>query len=340
MKDTPEKVASQALQVCNSHPEATHRVNLRKHSCRSVWCPVCFKNMKKRGAAAITERLLTMDWRRVRVVMLSVDRSKFASAEDAFLYIREKKSIAQLVHNLNRTMGKGILDWVWFLEWHKDGFPHWHMVVEVEKEGPQGMISGDALRKYWGHGQVHEGYIKDQKHWNRECGYFEKHGYFEKEDHQGVLPSWAMDADYRIRRTGSKRLPEEKRPKDLDYSPEKKEISQRQRERQKKMEKVLGIENGPAFNTYRVILNKCGSKTQYAVESDGSWGFGGTVNVPYRKLIDAYRNFGEYREGVGFILEFSEVGLSVFMEYLEILHNERGRKNGELSNESQVAAVG
>jgi hypothetical protein len=120
-----------------------------------------------------------------------------------------------LFHDLSRSAGAGIVDWVKMLEWHKDGYPHWHIMVLVDKPGRAGMIGGGTLRRYWQYGNIQEGYIKDGGHWKRFNGYFGAKGYFEDKKgkaHQVTLPDWARERTTPIRRMSRK-----VRAKDMEY---------------------------------------------------------------------------------------------------------------------------
>ena len=181
---------------------------LRKCRCGSVWCPICFRANK---AKSISDRLRRMDWRYVRHVVLTIDPVKFPDPEAAFLDVREKKAIPQVVHNLSRTKQRFIQDWLWCLEFHRSGHPHWHVFFEVEHAGKDGMLTGEVLRQYWTYGAVREDYMHNEKHWDAFTTYFGSKGYFSKDKaHQARLPEWAQKYDTPIRRSGSKRLPDER----------------------------------------------------------------------------------------------------------------------------------
>lgn len=174
-----------------------------KCSCGSVWCPNCYV---KRRAQQIAERLRTFNWRSTRHVILTVDPKKFKNGQEAHEYVTSRKMIAQLIHNLRRTKGVLVRDWMVCLEWHSNGYPHWHLFIDVTVQGKRGMIGGDNLRQYWPIGTVRESFIKSKAHWHRFTGYFKKHGYFEKKKaHQGMLPKWAKEGTKRIRRSDSMR---------------------------------------------------------------------------------------------------------------------------------------
>ena len=99
-------------------------------------------------------RLKTFDWRRTRQIVVTVDPSRFSSAQEAYEHVSNNRLIAGLIRNIERgkklknkdgswayiksgyVMEDGkrkwqpgteplkISGWCWFLEWHKNGFPH------------------------------------------------------------------------------------------------------------------------------------------------------------------------------------------------------------------------
>ena len=114
---------------CKTEP-ARWQTELKKSSCRSSWCPSCWRFLKK----PLVGRIRSMNWRHVREVMVSVDRSIYENGEQAFDDITLRRGVGNLIKNLQRTDGVTILDWVCVTEWHEDGFPHWHILVETEEQ--------------------------------------------------------------------------------------------------------------------------------------------------------------------------------------------------------------
>lgn len=261
---------------------------IRKCACKSSWCPVCW-NVS--GKKALVERLRSLDPRRVRWVMLSIDRSKFKDGEVAFNTISEKRGVGNLLKNLQRTDGVKVTDWIAVLEWHKDGFPHWHLFIEVEQAGSAGMIGVDKIKARWPYGLwVSEGYIDGPAHWNNLTGYFNKHGYFEKgKGHQGCLPEWAKLSSKRIRRWAA-------RPAvDLPTAPHRSDLEGSSRIRE----------------TYKIILGRCGDRTfiEASVEFKDPAGqihrnvYGRYMKVPYAYLKTLYP--WKYQEHLGLVLTFN-----------------------------------
>jgi len=171
-----------------------------KCKCGKVWCPACGR---RRLGKQVADYVAVWDWQRVRVVTLTVDRKQFSGPDQAFDYLQQTKALPNLFRGLVRTVGKGVVDWVRWIEWHKDGYPHWHVLVLVDKPGRAGMLEHSFIRHYWPYGGSREDRIRNERHWQRMTGYMEKHGYMDKgKGHQSVLPQWARDRKTTIRRWG------------------------------------------------------------------------------------------------------------------------------------------
>jgi len=155
----------------------------------------------------LTNRMNTLDWRRVRYLVLSLGPGKFRSGEDGFETVVEKRGIGELVRNLARVEGIERIDWVAIIEWYDNGFPHWHVLIEVGKRGRAGMISHGTVKKHWPFGiYVWEKPIESEGNWRHMLGYFGSHGYFaESKGHQSKLPEWAVNSDRHIKRWVGKR---------------------------------------------------------------------------------------------------------------------------------------
>lgn len=264
------------------------------------------------------DELAGFDWRRTRFITLTVNPSLFSSGKQAHEWINTHKAIPGLIRNIGRGKREKhkdglwiwkyrpqkITKWKWFLEWHKNGFPHYHLFVEVEDEGRAGMIGQEALHHYWlgCHDQessrVHETFIKSAGSWRDLTGYFQKNGYFEKEKkHQGRLPKWALDLppNNKIRRSGSN-CKKKSDPDQSEYFHKKSKCE------------VVDIKTGEIIRlekakreakkrTYRAILKSCGEKTR--VKINGNKGtVVAVVDVPYKDLRGKLP--GKYHKGLGY----------------------------------------
>ena len=122
-----------------------------KCSCGKAWCPRCGLRTAIRRFA---RRIKGWDWRFVRQVVLTVDPKLYESPEEALKEINGKRQIAGTVRNLERTIGVKVQDWQWVLEWHRNGFPHWHLFLLVDKPGKEGQIGYQNIVRYWDSGHI------------------------------------------------------------------------------------------------------------------------------------------------------------------------------------------
>ena len=264
-------------------------------SCSSVWCPKCFK---KHFAPKEAARMGRMDWRRTRMVTLTLNPANWVDGEDAYIWYKINKPIGHFIENLGRS-GINVTDWTCNMEWHDNGYPHWHLLIEVDKPGPAGMIGQELLHKLWSHGdtthRIHEYYFKSEKRFQEFTGYFSKSGYLHKDkQHQIILPAWASGpgwAGVKINRFSSKRIsgpkPEEK-PEEPAGEPAK------------RPRRVM---------TYAAKHGRCGNQVdiwEVEVYGDGeekhfARSYIGKYTVPYDLVINSFS--GQFYEGLGFSFE-------------------------------------
>jgi hypothetical protein len=284
-------------------------VVLRSHKCNSVWCPKCYRYRK---LPALYDRINgRMDWRSTRFITLTVDPSLFDSAQDAWEYLTKNKKIAQLIHNLKRTQGISVRDYVWILEFHRNGFPHWHILVDTEKTGKNGMIHFSNLKKYWKWGHVDEKYFKTKKDWHRLVGYFGKHGYFhEKKAHQARLPQWGKEYRGTIKRTSSGRIQSAWKPSHvLAQEEERKRMREITKKHIQSEEENLMKRNGCSDETpqeegrkeYKTIIDSCGSMTHAVIMQNDLPFMGFSIRIPISKMKIQFPT-GEFCRGVGYVV--------------------------------------
>lgn len=300
----PNSGASRPILVNNSKPKS-QSLKAVKCKCRKSWCPACSKTTVIKP---LVDQISQWDYRRVRQITLTLDPGQFEGPEQAYDHIQDKKAISSLFRNLERTMGIAISDWVRVVEWHKNGFPHWHLLVLVEKTGREGQLGGDNLRHYWPFGRVHEHYIRDENHWKRFKGYFAKHGYFEDKKgkkHQVELPQWARDRRTTIRRIGRKKC-----SGSGDSEPGLRHLREKKTWEEKTMDERVD-ELGEWFekmaNTQALTegekLDLCGSRTEIWRGPDFS-DFIGVCPVPYKKFIQEVH--GQFVQGQGYVFDVGD----------------------------------
>jgi len=188
------------------NPEKWHRLQNQCHSanleklyvsrqaqiygcqCKSVWCKDC--GPRSETNTAVSAKLQKLNWRLVRHIVLTVRRD--LDPRTAFCKIRTNRSIAKTMALL------GCERWLWVLEFHADGFPHWHVLAENP-----GMIGHKKIARAWYHGLVWESYIKDERHWKGIVGYHLKKGYLagESKQHQLNLPEY-LESETSVRKYG------------------------------------------------------------------------------------------------------------------------------------------
>lgn len=281
-------------------PPNTHYVIGRKCRCNSAWCPSCGVRSVRRGLF----RLRSWDWRRVRTVMVSLDRDLFPGGPGAALDEMEKGRSA-FVRELNRT-GAGIEDYQWFLEWHRDGFPHFHFFFLVSQVGRDGQIGEDRIHAAWPHGEyIRESWVKSEDHWRNWVGYALKTGYMHKDGkHQVQLPDWAKSSTRRVRRTGGA-LKLGENPKTEDLGPDLADWIRVAEELNARGDRSASpVSKLPPPKTNGEVLSGCGFATVLLTFKSrrGDLSDWGLVSEPYSSFI---KRPGFYVERCGYTVIFT-----------------------------------
>jgi len=278
--------------------------------CKSSWCPRCHRLFY---VPKYKEYINKFNYKKTRHVILTTDRNNFINELDALQIITAKKALSAFIRKLRK--GKKIKrgnQWVYIhlpviitqaiavLEFHKDGFPHWHLLIEVEGTGKAGMIGGENLHRSWKYGVVRETYFRNLSHWNNIAGYFADKGYFEKgKKYQTELPELIKEhINKRIRRItyypGKREGIEEEIHPDLSETEAFKDISAYFRKKEPKKEKRI--------TSYKAILGRCGKKTYFKLLSKLQLF---SMIVPLRFEITKSLLNPAYEEGKGYICELS-----------------------------------
>lgn len=121
---------------------------LVKHRCQCRTCPTCGK---RRGWETRQVLLGKLELFRKPVLMsLTIDQAGtktgkgFRSPEDSWRFVTERGYIRRLMGRL------GIGVWVWVLEFHKSGWPHWHILADVSEVGRVDLVQAWHLwRDTW-----------------------------------------------------------------------------------------------------------------------------------------------------------------------------------------------
>lgn len=185
--------------------EKVASIQVGSKNCGSVWdtgkCDQSWINREYK-------KLQQFNHKQTRHIILTADPGKYESGQDAYNDVKVNRRISELVRALRDGKKKKVgKKWVWerkpititnwrvYQEWHRSGFPHWHLLIEVAGIGWRTKIGGDVLRSLWTPGTwVKETYFASHQHWLNVLGDLRKNGYFgKKKNHQATLPEWALD---------------------------------------------------------------------------------------------------------------------------------------------------
>jgi len=297
----------------------------QKCSCKSTWCKVCWP--RYHGPAHMDE-LKDFDWRRTRHITGTVNPKLYKNGKEAHRDITKRRLIPNFIRNLqrgskfyNKKTGQWkwkykpikITKYKWFLEWHDNGYPHYHILIEVEGAGKAGMIGQTVIHYYWlgvnkeADSRIHEGYFRSKRGFKEFTGYFKKHGYLEKNKaKQGRLPPWALNEKRKIRRSGSNIKKEKSTFEKVDqYFKDKDKCD------------IIDIRTGEIIRpgrrgpkkkkrTYQAILDNCGQRTRVRIFSEKTY-IEGIVKIPYKKFREKLPGTFEEHRGYCFNLNFGQL---------------------------------
>ncbi|MDD4357904.1 MAG: hypothetical protein PHN98_11720 [Smithellaceae bacterium] len=198
---------SELVRAYYDGPFANGPLLVRPHHCKCRFCPECAKSL----GYDLRERLLNVSHALNGIVLLTltVDRNGtttgkgFSSPAEAHDYVSgDNKFIARLMRYLS------IDKWLWVLEFQADngdGWPHWHLLVDVSEHG--GRLPKNLLQRTWylwrdkwkiGGLDVEQVSMKDSRH---RINFLTK--YLVKQPERG-WPVWVLERE-RIRLTGGSR---------------------------------------------------------------------------------------------------------------------------------------
>lgn len=275
-------------------PKGMIHVVGRKCRCNHSWCPTCGLNVVRRAFYGMR----SWAWRRVRTIVLTVDREGFTDGPAKAVAELEKERSA-FIRELRRR-GAEIEDYRWFAEWHRDGFPHYHFFLLMRDEGKAGQIGVERLRAAWRHGRyIHESWIKSAEHWEGWVGYAAKTGYIEKDKRwQTILPEWAQDKTRRVRRVGGKAKEQAARESTPEHEVRDEDF-QEWINKVSNQNELLDFDSREKRSN-REVLQSCGSKTTLLtiLNVKGESVRYGVFNIPFRQFAS---DAGCYLERYGYV---------------------------------------
>jgi hypothetical protein len=271
--------------------------------------------------------LAAMQWDRVRHIVLTIDRKHFQTLQEARRLFNAGEFIASLTRGKRRRKGFSIYDgweykplqwrnYVWFMEFHKDGTCHFHILLEVESPGKEGMIGQDRIHYYWRWGRIYERPFKSEREWHAFYGYMGKHGYMKGDKgHQTRLPEGLESNQHSIiRRWGhnESKEPPEKTEKDnfqecaRFFERQKLTLKEKKESTEKESDKNSKVKKRRKNRTYDEIQASCGSETFFEMKI-GIVQIAGVLSIPYREIKKTYP--GSFIQGQGYMInvDYSEL---------------------------------
>ena len=296
-----DDVASILVIEKHKAPHGEEQLILRKYKCRSIWCHSCYS----RGPAKLQARRMNeMVWNRTRALTLTLDRMKVGTGEEAYLWFKKIKPRGRFIQNLKR---KGVIveDWTSNLEWHADGTPHLHMLIQVKMPGKSGMIGNEIILECWPWGLVHETYFRTKKHFEAFVGYFGKTGYLHQDKHHQVqLPDWALAGFEKINRFSSMRNGSDEAPPDAEQE-------------DTSLDKEIPETPKELMRPYGERHKECGEYTDIFLVDDKAYEyFLKRLYIPYKRVTGLMK--GDFVEHVGFVISGDVEVIFQFLAYTSI----------------------
>lgn len=192
------------------------QLHLMRRRCGCFWCSSC----APKRTSDLRQKLLSAAERgafcgRLQMLTLTIDRKRWRSPEECLRAVREGQYIVRFLRKLQR-LGRIGAAYFWVMEFHQDGWPHWHLLVDI----PEGQecfpgcwvqhgrkvyqenfweVKTKLLTPSWGLGIVNPS-VADMFH-SSEHALFYVTKYIAKTG-SGSVPAWALSFDGNITRYG------------------------------------------------------------------------------------------------------------------------------------------
>lgn len=220
--------------------------------CRSQFCKDCMPGIMVRLREKL--RPVVESWVNPQMLTLTISRDFQKSAVDAYEECQRLRKVSELVRSLERKGMVRKARMFYAIEFHKDGWPHWHILLDSI------FIEYEYAKERWGLGHV---WISNNRKFESKAHavhYVTK--YVGKLENN--LPDWVLDYRGNIRRFSSSRglfgiTKRKKKGVDPDRI-KKSRVRRTPRERVK----ICG-------------LNSC----LFTVSPDGKWKFKKVLNLPF-----------------------------------------------------------
>jgi len=177
---------------CNKS-ENPPEVVLKPCLCKSHFCGRCSLGV----AVELREMLrpVVAEWSSVLMVTLTVDPKPFVGPLEAWRHVGQSRAVSVLMQHLRRKKLLLGREWLSVLEFHKSGWPHWHVLLHAR------FVPHEEVLKGWGLGHVSLTRTKDFQSTDHAVNYATK--YVLKPDVQA--PEWVLGHTGRIRKFSTSR---------------------------------------------------------------------------------------------------------------------------------------
>lgn len=142
----PPRPAAGAAAAAGGRRLETNDYNLKRevqvvtHKCNARTCPHCGRRRGWETRQVLLEKATEGLFGEPYLLTLTIDPKRFGSPEEAHDAVTGGGFIPRLL----RLMG--IRVWVWVLEFHKSGWPHWHILVDLSERG---RLTPADMKRMW-----------------------------------------------------------------------------------------------------------------------------------------------------------------------------------------------
>lgn len=255
----------------------TQKTSVCAASCKCVFCERCAPKLGLQLREKL--RVVFAMMQHVQMWTLTIDRNNFDSPKEAWEFVNEQRLIARLVRDLRKA---GLLlgrHYVCVLECHKDGWPHWHLVLNAK------FIEKGVFQKLWnrlGTGDQNKNFgftaFTKGRSPGRKGKFASAHHaacyitkYLTKNPEQG-WPEWVLEHSGRVRRFTTSRLIF----KELGHVPEQQNEGKGRGEYKR-------------TKSIKLRMKQCGEGYRVFKQSGDKWYFAG--EIPH-KFTDMAEYFG------------------------------------------------
>lgn len=123
--------ASDYLEQSSNAVTETDWYEAKKKGCKSWFCKECCLAKGIKLKSQLKERL--RDFKGLMMLTFTIDQQLFAGPQEAFDYVAAKRCIGVTMQRLHRAGHLHSRRYFCVIEWQKNGWPHWHILVDASR---------------------------------------------------------------------------------------------------------------------------------------------------------------------------------------------------------------